>query len=404
MKQVILEELIKKFGQNAVLRKKDIEEYVKSVGYDNAKFLYRKKYNVSWGKFRLPDSLDSTPISMVAQIIPLTRKDPGPTSKFDPNAESSHGYAIVPDRDKHYVPFGDFKDIEQIIKSKEFFPVFISGLSGNGKTFMVEQASSRAKHKMIRVQLSKETDEDDLMGGFRLISGETKFIKGPVIRAMELGALLLLDEADRADPGKIMCLQGILEGKPYFVKKTGEVIYAQPGFNIIVTANTKGKGSDDGRYVSTSMLDDAWLERFPITIEQDFPNAAVERKILCLYFSDNRDMTEDDNKFVDKLIMWAEVIRKTFNESAIDEVISTRRLVHIVRTYMMFGDRMRSIRLCINRFDEETKTAFLNLYTKVDETVAPVTSVSTDVPVLESVVQETTPGVPWRYTPGVPGP
>ena len=247
------------------------------------------------------------------------------------------------------------------------------------------------KRKMIRIQLTKESDEDDLMGGFRLINGETKFIKGPVIRAMELGALLLLDEADRSDAGKIMCLQGILEGKPYFVKKTGEVIYPQQGFNIMVTANTKGKGGDDGRYVSTTMLDDAWLERFPITIEQNFPNTVIERKILSLYFSDSRDLTEDDSKFLDKLIMWAEVIRKTFIENAIDEVISTRRLVHIVRTYTMFGDRMRSIRLCINRFDEETKTAFLDLYTKVDETISRP-SVPTDSSI-ESVVQETVPGI-----------
>ena len=389
MKQIILEELIKKFGENAILRKRDIEEYVQSLGYDNAKFLYRKKFNVGWGKFQLPSDLNSSTIGMVAQVVPITREAKIENKmQFDPNAESSHNYAIVPESDSHYVPFGEFKDIEKIIKSKQFFPVFVSGMSGNGKTFMVEQACSRSKTKMIRIQLSKETDEDDLMGGFRLINGETKFIKGPVLRAMELGALLLLDEADRADPGKIMCLQGVLEGKPYFVKKTGEVVYAKPGFNIIVTGNTKGKGSEDGRYVSATMLDDAWLERFPITIEQQFPNATIERKILTLYFSDNRQMVEDESKFIDKLIMWAEVIRKTFAENAIDEVISTRRLVHIVQTYKLFGDRMRSIRMCINRFDEETKTAFLDLYSKVDETVTP-TSVASDSSV-ESDVQETT--------------
>jgi len=395
MKQVILEELIKKFGKSAVLRKKDIEEYVQSLGYDNAKFLYRKKFNVGWGKFQLPSDLKSTPINMAAQVVAITRSPKIETEAkmhFDPNAVSSHNYAIVPERDSHYVPFGEFKDIEKIIKSKQFFPIFISGMSGNGKTFMVEQAASRSNTKMIRIQLSKETDEDDLMGGFRLINGETKFIKGPVLRAMELGALLLLDEADRADPGKIMCLQGVLEGKPYFVKKTGEVVYAQTGFNIIVTANTKGKGSEDGRYVSATMLDDAWLERFPITIEQQFPNATVERKILNLYFADNRQMIEDESKFVDKLIMWAEVIRKTFAENAIDEVISTRRLVHIVQTYKLFGDRMRSIRMCINRFDEETKTAFLDLYSKVDETVAQPPSVASDSSI-ESGVQETTPQI-----------
>ena len=392
MKHVILEELIKKFGENAVVRKKEVEEYVQSLGYDNAKFLYRKKFNVGWGKFQLPSDLKSSSISMIAKVVPITREVKIENKmQFDPNAESSHNYAIVPERDSHYVPFGEFKDIEKIIKSKQFFPVFISGMSGNGKTLMVEQACSRSNTKMIRIQLSKETDEDDLMGGFRLINGETKFIKGPVLRAMELGALLLLDEADRADPGKIMCLQGVLEGKPYFVKKTGEVVYAEQGFNIIVTANTKGKGSEDGRYVSATMLDDAWLERFPITIEQQFPNPTIERKILTLYFSDNQNVTDDESKFVDKLIMWAEVIRKTFVENAIDEVVSTRRLVHIVQTYKLFGDRMRSIRMCINRFDEETKTAFLDLYSKIDETVTPP-SVASDS-IIESGVQETMPPV-----------
>jgi len=392
MKHVILEELIKKFGANAVVRKKEVEEYVQSLGYDNAKFLYRKKFNVGWGQFQLPADLKSSTINMIAKVVPITREAKIENKmQFDPNAESSHNYAIVPERDSHYVPFGEFKDIEKIIKSKQFFPVFISGMSGNGKTLMVEQACSRSHTKMIRIQLSKETDEDDLMGGFRLINGETKFIKGPVLRAMELGALLLLDEADRADPGKIMCLQGVLEGKPYFVKKTGEVVYAKLGFNIIVTANTKGKGSEDGRYVSATMLDDAWLERFPITIEQQFPNPTIERKILTLYFSDNREIKEDESKFIDKLIMWAEVIRKTFAENAIDEVISTRRLVHIVQTYKLFGDRMRSIRMCINRFDEETKTAFLDLYSKVDETVTPPSVVSDSN--IESGAQETTPPV-----------
>lgn len=370
----ILSKLIEKFGENAVVRKKDIEEFVRSLGFDNANFLYKKQNKVSWGMFRLPTTENTASVDM-AQVIQMKDKvEKQSDTKFDPNAVSEHEYAVIPEKDKHYVAFGDFTDVEKVIKSSSFFPIFISGLSGNGKTFMVEQACARAKQKMIRIQLSRETDEDDLMGGFRLINGETKFIKGPVVRAMELGALLLLDEADRADPGKIMCLQGVLEGKPYFVKKTGEVIYPKEGFNVVVTANTKGKGSDDGRYISVSILDDAWLERFPITLEQKYPSAATERKILNSYMSDDRQIGEDDKKFIDMLISWAEVIRKTFDENAIDEVISTRRLVHIVKTYQLFGDRMKAINLCINRFDEETKTAFLNLYAKIDETVNPKSS------------------------------
>jgi cobaltochelatase CobS len=314
------------------------------------------------------------PVSEVAMapadIIPLTRRSTPAAIRFDPNVVSEYEYAIVPDRDRSYVPFGDFKDVESIIKSCQFFPVFISGLSGNGKTFMVEQACSRAKRPMVRVQMSRETDEDDLIGGFRLIDGETRFMKGPVLRAMELGAVLLIDEADRADPGKVMCLQGVLEGKPYYVKKTGEVVKPEMGFNIIVTANTKGKGSDDGRYVAATILDDAWLERFPITIEQHFPSDAVEKKIL-------RSHGLDDD-FITHLVAWSAVIRKTFMEGAIDELISTRRLVHIAKTYALFSNRMRAIELCINRFDEETKTAFLELYAKVDPTVVPETPVEID--------------------------
>lgn len=384
----ILSKLIEKFGENAVVRKKDIEEFVRSIGFDNANFLYKKDNKVSWGMFRLPTTQTNSSVN-IAQVIQMKDKVEKQTHfKFDPNAVSEHEYAVIPEKDKHYVAFGDFSDVERVIKSRSFFPIFISGLSGNGKTFMVEQACARGKQKMIRIQLSRETDEDDLMGGFRLINGETKFIKGPVVRAMELGALLLLDEADRADPGKIMCLQGVLEGKPYFVKKTGEVIYPKEGFNVIVTANTKGKGSDDGRYISVSILDDAWLERFPITLEQKYPIASVERKILNSYMSDDRQIGEEDKKFIEMLISWAEVIRKTFDENAIDEVISTRRLVHIVKTYQLFGDRMRAINLCINRFDEETKTAFLNLYAKIDETVNPKSSETAVVDVTTTTAKE----------------
>ena len=339
----------------------------------------RGKYNIinieiPSSTMPMTDGPWQTPVSEVAMapavIVPLTRRSAPAVIKFDPNAVSEYEYAIVPDRDRSYVPFGDFKDVESIIKSCQFFPVLIYGLSGNGKTFMVEQACSRAKRPMVRVQMSRETDEDDLIGGFRLIDGETRFMKGPILRAMELGAVLLIDEADRADPGKVMCIQGVLEGKPYYVKKTGEVVKPEVGFNIIVTANTKGKGSDDGRYVAATILDDAWLERFPITIEQHFPSDAVEKKILR-----SHGLDED---FITHLVAWSAVIRKTFMEGAIDELISTRRLVHIAKTYALFSDRMRAIELCINRFDEETKMAFLELYAKVDPTVVPETPVESD--------------------------
>lgn len=308
-------------------------------------------------------------------VVPFPSQSKPAAVVFDPNVESQYDLAKVPVRDPLYVPFGDFRDVEVIIKSNNFFPVFVVGMSGNGKTFMVEQAASRAKRPLIRIQMTRETDEDDLIGGFRLINGETKFIKGPAIRAMEQGALLLIDEADRSDPGKVMCLQGILEGKPYYIKKTGELITPTTGFNIIATANTKGRGSDDGRYVAAGILDDSWLERFPITIEQMFPSAAIETRILNGYLCANRDCSDADRDFVTHLILWAAIIRKSFDEQAVDDIISTRRLVHIINTYIMFGDRMKSIKLCISRFDAEIKNTFLELYTKVDPTLVPPTPV-----------------------------
>jgi MoxR-like ATPase len=379
-----LEAATVRFGDQAVVAARDLSDFAKANKFSNADhgWIFKAEYRAGRALYKLPANesapVTSTPaveeiamVAMAADIVPI-RKDTVMTKTFNPNAVSEHEYAQVPAKDKNYVPFGEFKMIEKIIVSGKFFPVFISGHSGNGKTFMVEQACSKAKRAMIRVQMSRETDEDDLIGGFRLIEGETKFMKGPVLRAMELGALLLIDEADRADPGKAMCLQGILEGKPYYMKKTGEIVKPADGFNIIVTANTKGRGSDDGRYVAATMLDDAWLERFPITIEQEYPSPVIEKKILTNYLNDGT-MTEDDKSFIEHLTVWSDIIRKTFTEGAIDELISTRRLVHIAQTFRMIGERQKAIRLCINRFDEETKTAFLDLYTKVDPTINPVT-------------------------------
>jgi MoxR-like ATPase len=384
-----LEAATVRFGDQAVVAARDLSDFAKANKFSNADhgWIFKAEYRAGRALYKLPANETATAapapvaqeismVAMAADIVPI-RKDTLVTKTFNPNAVSEHEYAKVPGKDKNYVPFGEFKMIEKIIASGKFFPVFISGHSGNGKTFMVEQACSKAKRAMIRVQMSRETDEDDLIGGFRLVEGETKFMKGPVLRAMELGALLLIDEADRADPGKAMCLQGILEGKPYYMKKTGEIVTPADGFNIMVTANTKGRGSDDGRYVAATMLDDAWLERFPITIEQEYPSPMIEKKILTNYLNDGT-MTEDDKSFVEHLTVWSDIIRKTFTEGAIDELISTRRLVHIAQTFRMIGDRQKAIRLCINRFDEETKTAFLDLYTKVDPTINPVTETPAD--------------------------
>lgn len=386
-KTKFLQSAVKKFGHKPY-KNKSMLSWIKSDNPDIKRgdwsWIFDPKYKISRGLYTLP-SFNSNEPTMTAAILSMKRNQVlNPvTPKFDPNATSEYDHADIPNRDPFYVPFGEYKDIEDIVRSKEFFPIFISGLSGNGKTFMVEQICAKTRSKLVRVQMSRETDEDDLIGGFRLINGETKFMKGPVLRAMELGAILLIDEADRADAGKVMCLQGVLEGKSYYVKKTGEIITPTKGFNVIVTANTKGKGSMDGRYVAASILDDAWLERFPITIEQEHPKNSIETKILLGYLCYDRECDENDKKFIDHLIAWADIIRKTFEEGAIDEMISTRRLVHIIRTYRMFGERMRAINLCINRFDKETKSSFLELYAKVDPTVAPQT------PVVDPVVTTT---------------
>jgi hypothetical protein len=274
-----------------------------------------------------------------------------------------HHQNLVPDKDDTFVKFGSFADVKKIIQSRLFYPTFITGLSGNGKTLSVEQACSQLKRELIRVNITIETDEDDLIGGFRLVNGETAWHNGPVIEALERGAVLLLDEIDLAS-NKILCLQSILEGKGVFLKKIGRFVKPAPGFNVIATANTKGKGSDDGRFIGTNVLNEAFLERFCVTFEQPYPASSVEIKILQ-GIAASLGLTEIDD-FCKRLADWSDVIRKTFYDGGIEEIISTRRLVHIIRAYSIFGDKAKAIQVCINRFDEETKTAFLELYDKID--------------------------------------
>jgi MoxR-like ATPase len=301
-------------------------------------------------------------VAMSAQVLPMVRQ-----KKLESTLDNT-----VPNKDVNYVAFGFHKDLKKILESKIFYPVFITGLSGNGKTTMVEQVCAELKREVLRVNISIETDEDDLIGGNTLIDGNVVYREGPVLMAMKRGAILLIDECDRGS-NKLMCLQAIMEGKPYMNKKTGEVVHPAPGFNIVATANTKGKGTDDGRFIAAQMIDEAFLERFAITVEQEYPDVRVEKKILTLKMKELNCLDED---FVVKLTSWAEIIRKTFEEGGVDELISTRRLLHIVKAFAMFNDRVKAIQLCTNRFDAETKSAFLDLYTKVDapavaETVAP---------------------------------
>ena len=269
---------------------------------------------------------------------------------------------LVPQKDDTFVKFGNFNDIRKIIQSNTFYPTFITGLSGNGKTFSVEQACAQLGRELIRVNITIETDEDDLIGGFRLVGGNTAWHNGPVIEALERGAILLLDEIDLAS-NKILCLQSILEGKGVFLKKIGRWIKPAAGFNVIATANTKGKGSDDGRFIGTNVLNEAFLERFPVTFEQEYPTPKTEQKILE---GISLDLGVEDRDFCKRLTDWADIIRKTFYDGGIEEIISTRRLVHIIRAYSIFQDKAKAIQVCVNRFDDETKQSFLELYDKVD--------------------------------------
>lgn len=279
--------------------------------------------------------------------------------------------SLVPDKAKGYVPFGHFNDVRAIIKSRKFYPMYITGLSGNGKTMMVEQVCASEKRECVRVNITIETDEDDLIGGFRLIDGKTVWQNGPVVNAMERGAILLLDEVDLGS-NKLMCLQPVLEGKPIYLKKINKLITPVDGFNIVATANTKGKGSDDGRFIGTNVMNEAFLERFSITLEQEYPVMKVESKILTNVLSAS-DI--EDKEFVDKLVSWADVIRKSFIEGAVTEIISTRRLVHICEAYAIFNrNREKAIQLCLNRFDVDTKNSFMDLYKKLDETVNPLST------------------------------
>ncbi len=309
---------------------------------------YLEPFKIKRGRWNLEVT------SQVVENIERTYQAPSAMPAVEQN--------LIPEKDDTFVKFGNFNDVKKIIQSRLFYPTFITGLSGNGKTFSVEQACSQLKREMIRVNITIETDEDDLIGGFRLVNGETAWHNGPVIEALERGAILLLDEIDLAS-NKILCLQSVLEGKGVFLKKIGKFIKPAAGFNVIATANTKGKGSDDGRFIGTNVLNEAFLERFPVTFEQSYPAPATEQKILE---GIALDLGVEDRDFCKRLVDWGDIIRKTFYDGGIEEIISTRRLVHIIRAYSIFQDKAKAIQVCVNRFDDETKQAFLELYDKVD--------------------------------------
>ena len=354
----VVEILYKTYNSETVTRTQ-INNLVADKKIQNPNWLKTDKYKVSRGLYKLPLSADEV----------VTDNDEVETEQSKSQAAyvvSSLTDNVVPQKDKDFVSFGNFADVKNVITSKKFYPIFITGLSGNGKTLAVTQACAVAKREMIRVNITIETDEDDLLGGYRLKDGQTIWQNGPVIEAMERGAVLLLDEIDLAS-NKIMCLQPILEGSGIYVKKINKFVKPKFGFNVIATANTKGQGSDDGKFIGTNVLNEAFLERFPVTFEQEYPAAKTEQKIVATKL---KSAGKADEKFATNLVTWADVIRKTYKDGGVDEIISTRRLVHIAEAYSIFKSKMKAIEVCTNRFDNDTKTSFVDLYTKVDAGVS----------------------------------
>ena len=345
-----------KHYKSDTLTRAEINALVSKKKLKNPSWLKTDKYKVDRGTYKLP--LEGK-VTENEQLMEAPVEDKKTEAAY---VVSSLVGNIVPKKDPIFVSFGNYPDVKQIIKSSQFYPVFITGLSGNGKTMGVTQACAELKKELIRVNITIETDEDDLLGGYRLKDGQTVWQNGPVIEAMERGAVLLLDEVDLAS-NKIMCLQPILEGSGVFVKKINKFVKPKDGFNVIATANTKGQGSEDGKFIGTNVLNEAFLERFPITFEQSYPTMKIEKKILT---NTLKAAGKTDDKFIDKLTTWADVIRKTYFDGGVDEIISTRRLVHITQAFAIFDNKMKAIQMCTNRFDDDTKNSFVELYTKVD--------------------------------------
>ena len=354
-KKLFVDTATEMFGDGAILTKTMTKEVAAKAKIPYPTW-FRKACSVGYNSYKLPSE-------SVASVAPVTAAPVNAeASVVNLVATNMEKQNLVPAKFEGFVSWGNFSLIEKVVKSGMFYPIFITGLSGNGKTLMVEQVCAKLKKELIRVNITIETDEDDLLGGFRLVNGETKFVPGPVIEAMERGCTLLLDECDLGS-NKLLALQPVLEGKGVYLKKINKWVTPKEGFNVMATANTKGKGSDDGRFIGTNILNEAFLERFAVTMEQPYASVAVETKIVL---GAMKKYGAEDTEFAKNLVTWADVIRKTFYDGGVDEVISTRRLDHIVKAFAIFGDKMQAIELCVARFDEDTKVSFLDLYTKID--------------------------------------
>ena len=353
-KKLFVDTAAEMFGEGSILTKTQTKEAAKKAAVPFPTW-FRKQCSVGYNAYQLPnENGDAVPTTTVT-----TGEETAVVNLVATNMEKQN---LVPALFEGFVAWGNFSKIEKVVKSGMFYPIFVTGLSGNGKTLMIEQVHAKLKKELIRVNITIETDEDDLLGGFRLVNGETKFVPGPVIEAMERGCTLLLDECDLGS-NKLLALQPVLEGNGVYLKKVNKWVKPAKGFNVMATANTKGKGSEDGRFIGTNILNEAFLERFAVTMEQPYATAAIEKKIVI---NSMKKCGEVDEEFAGNLVAWAEIIRKTFFDGGVDECISTRRLDHICKAYAIFGDKMEAIELCVARFDDDTKESFLDLYTKID--------------------------------------
>ena len=353
-KKLFVDTATEMFGDGAILTNAEVKEASAKAGVPKAGW-FKKSCKIGYNQFKLPSENAPAPVTSITEASDAV-------STVNLVATNMEKQDLVPSLFEGFVPWGNFALIEKVVKSGMFYPIFVTGLSGNGKTLMIEQVCAKLKKELIRVNITIETDEDDLLGGFRLVNGETKFVPGPVIEAMERGCTLLLDECDLGS-NKLLALQPVLEGKGVYLKKINKWITPKDGFNVMATANTKGKGSEDGRFIGTNILNEAFLERFAVTMEQPYAAVATETKIIK---GAMKKYGIADDEFAKNLVTWADVIRKTFFDGGVDEVISTRRLDHIVKAFAIFGDKLQAIELCVARFDDDTKASFTDLYTKID--------------------------------------
>lgn len=376
---------------NAIIDRTTVLSAARAAGVANPAWLTndpanragRGYYRIPADKIAVAKSLNTTPVAerkpTTAVTVPSASAAPVVAAAAQGTSNSLVDATLslaaiaecgdcIPQKDALFVAYGHYDTVKRIIGSRRWAPSYVVGPSGCGKTYAYQQACADLKREYYEVQITTETTEDDLLGGFRLVNGETKFIYGPVTLAMMRGGFLVLDEIDQAT-SKVMCLQQVLNGKPVFLKKINQWVKPAEGFNVGATANTKGNGDDTGRFVGANPLNVAFRDRLSgMCFVADYPTPAVEKKIL------NKAMAVagvDDAEFAALLVDWAGMIRKTNREGGLDETMTTRRLVQIAQNLSILGERTLAVELGINIYDEITREAMLSLFQKIDPANAP---------------------------------